>query len=118
MRVSGKYNGYPTPCEVGFDGEVEDYEVIITPILDVADAHFDLAPLLAPNPTSGQFTIDMRETFSEVEIQVLDLSGRTVQSNRFSDRRMLQMQFDGASGIYFVSVAAEGRSAMFKLLKN
>lgn len=27
MRVSAKYNGYPTACETGFDGEVEDYSV-------------------------------------------------------------------------------------------
>ena len=29
MRVSAKYNAYPTPCETNFDGEVEDYTVNI-----------------------------------------------------------------------------------------
>ncbi|MCH2230356.1 MAG: GEVED domain-containing protein [Crocinitomicaceae bacterium] len=29
MRVSAKYNASPTPCETGFDGEVEDYRVIV-----------------------------------------------------------------------------------------
>lgn len=31
MRVSLKYNGIPTPCEVFSYGQVEDYTVIITP---------------------------------------------------------------------------------------
>jgi len=31
MRVSTKYDSDPTSCETGFDGEVEDYSVEITP---------------------------------------------------------------------------------------
>lgn len=31
MRVSAKYGSYPTSCETGFDGEVEDYGIIVTP---------------------------------------------------------------------------------------
>ena len=30
MRVSAKYNAEPTPCDTGFDGEVEDYSIIVT----------------------------------------------------------------------------------------
>jgi hypothetical protein len=29
MRVSAKYNSDPTPCETGFDGEVEDYTIFV-----------------------------------------------------------------------------------------
>lgn len=32
MRVSAKYNSAPEPCETGFDGEVEDYSIIINKI--------------------------------------------------------------------------------------
>ena len=35
MRVSAKYNSDPTPCETGFDGEVEDYTLFIKPIIDL-----------------------------------------------------------------------------------
>ncbi len=31
MRVSTKYNSDPTSCETGFDGEVEDYTINVTP---------------------------------------------------------------------------------------
>jgi len=46
MRVSAKWNAYPTSCENGFDGEVEDYSLnVVTPpeiniqgnALDIAD---------------------------------------------------------------------------------
>lgn len=29
MRISAKYNAYPTSCETGFDGEVEDYTLSV-----------------------------------------------------------------------------------------
>ena len=31
MRVSAKYNQSPDTCEVGYDGEVEDYSIVIIP---------------------------------------------------------------------------------------
>lgn len=31
MRVATKYNSAPTPCETGYDGEVEDYTIIVDP---------------------------------------------------------------------------------------
>ncbi|HFX17611.1 MAG TPA: hypothetical protein ENK64_00525, partial [Flavobacteriales bacterium] len=32
MRVSSKYNAYPTACETGLDGEVEDYTVTVNDV--------------------------------------------------------------------------------------
>ncbi|MBE17123.1 MAG: hypothetical protein CL867_12835 [Cytophagaceae bacterium] len=29
MRISTRYNVYPTPCAIGFDGEVEDYTIVV-----------------------------------------------------------------------------------------
>lgn len=31
IRISGRWNNYPTSCETGFDGEVEDYTINILP---------------------------------------------------------------------------------------
>ncbi|MDX9728721.1 MAG: GEVED domain-containing protein, partial [Bacteroidales bacterium] len=35
MRISAKYNQYPTSCETGFDGEVEDYTLSVQAPLTV-----------------------------------------------------------------------------------
>lgn len=31
MRVAARYNQTPVPCDVGYDGEVEDYSIVIIP---------------------------------------------------------------------------------------
>ncbi len=60
MRVSAKWNAYPTSCENGFDGEVEDYSLnIVTPpeiniqgnTLDIVDG--DSTPGLADGTDFG-----------------------------------------------------------------
>lgn len=42
MRVSAKYSNAPTSCETGFDGEVEDYLVIVGPICTTTDSYTTL----------------------------------------------------------------------------
>lgn len=43
MRVSAKYNNSPTACETGFDGEVEDYSIIIGTNCTAIDSYTTLA---------------------------------------------------------------------------
>lgn len=42
MRVSAKYNGYPGPCDTGFDGEVEDYAIIINKLTLTDSVNFNI----------------------------------------------------------------------------
>jgi len=45
MRVSTKWNGYPTSCQTGFDGEVEDYtvNVVVGPEMNIQGNTLDIA---------------------------------------------------------------------------
>lgn len=41
MRVAAKYSAYATPCETGFDGEVEDYTIFIKEPIEI---DFEIGP--------------------------------------------------------------------------
>jgi hypothetical protein len=56
MRVATKYNSNPTFCETGFDGEVEDYTVIVT----------GGSPVPEINIQGNAVTIDDNETATDV----------------------------------------------------
>ena len=45
MRVSTRYSSYPTSCQTGFDGEVEDYTVNICKPPDVPTVSFSANPI-------------------------------------------------------------------------
>ena len=99
MRVAMKYNAYSTPCETFSYGEVEDYTVIIGTALPgengiaVADAtgleSNDLTKgagfRIFPNPAKDLVNLQYRAaTEGKVEIELLDLMGRTLQA--FTDQ--------------------------------
>lgn len=90
MRVSSRYTEpdnitYPTACMLNFDGEVEDYSLVIedetASIIDETFSNFNLFP----NPTNGEFTIKFNlENSSKVSLQLFDSRGRMVEEKKYS----------------------------------
>lgn len=121
LRVSTQYNGDPTACQIGFDGEVEDYTVVVeeatASIEDFAFEGFNLYP----NPTKGEFTLKFTTVSnSGVNIKVMDVSGRTIMrksyqnvSNRFSEQIVLNRI---ATGIYLVQIQNGNKQTTRKLV--
>ncbi len=69
MRVSTKYtnpnaNQFPTSCETGFDGEVEDYSINVTNSLSVYDNELENLSIY-PNPNNGEFNISFNPKSGE-----------------------------------------------------
>jgi len=70
MRVSIQYLNYPTPCDNGFDGEVEDYEIVVESLaMGINELTISKDLILYPNPTSGLLTI----SGSDIEADQLKL---------------------------------------------
>ncbi len=78
MRVSARYNAYPTSCETGFDGEVEDYTI-------------NIADLSAPTITSFNPTSACSGTTPSVVITGTGFTGAT------------SVTFNGASATFTVN---------------
>lgn len=73
---------------------------------------------LAPNPTHGQFTIDLGSEYAEVAIEIQNLMGQTIQKRTYMNTRKIKDEIRSATGMYFVTITAEGVSKTFKILKN
>jgi PKD repeat protein len=118
LRVSGKYNGYPTSCETDFDGEVEDYEIIVMPTLGIIENTFGTEPIIYPNPTNGKFSIDMRAIYQSLRVIVKDINGRLIQSNTYSESQLLNLNIEESTGVYFVVVASKANKAVLRIIKE
>jgi hypothetical protein len=99
MRVAMKYNAYSTPCETFSYGEVEDYTVTIGTALpgengiavvnvtglESNDLTKGAGFRIFPNPAKDLVNLQYRAaTEGKVEIELLDLMGRTLQA--FTDQ--------------------------------
>jgi hypothetical protein len=122
MRVSTEWNENPSSCTSStFDGEVEDYTLIVedavASIEDVAFSGFNLYP----NPSKGIFNLNFEVfTTDKVTVQLFDLRGRLVHQRNFFDTNAVfseQINFDKASaGLYLVKVTNGSKQTTRKLI--
>lgn len=73
---------------------------------------------LFPNPTSGNFTLDLGLSYSSVEVAITDLQGRLVQSTAHRHSRILNLQLDEPTGIYLVHVQAGEHKVVLTLVNE
>jgi photosystem II stability/assembly factor-like uncharacterized protein len=118
MRVSAKYNAYPTSCETGFDGEVEDYEIVVESELGIIENTFEDEPVLYPNPSDGNFSVDMRAIYNSLNVEVKDMNGRQILSKQFSESQILNLSMGSSAGVYLVIVTSDDKKAILRIVKN
>ncbi|HEX4886470.1 MAG TPA: GEVED domain-containing protein [Luteibaculaceae bacterium] len=120
MRVQMKYNGAPTSCEAFAYGEVEDYTVNLvdtrSALASAAAGTVLQETLLFPNPTASdaQFRFSTTSDVAELEVRVVDLTGRIMQSLVYRDLERGQLietyinTQNQQAGVYLVQVLQEG----------
>lgn len=73
---------------------------------------------LFPNPTRGDFTLTVGKVYSELLIEVSDSYGRLVDRKSFVQQDRVNWTLDGAPGVYFIRVSADGHFAVIRLVKQ
>ncbi len=71
-----------------------------------------------PNPTNGHFTVVLEKEYFNVEIQILNIQGLIIASEKYALAKILEKDITAEAGIYFIKVTSEGHSKTFKLIKN
>jgi hypothetical protein len=71
-----------------------------------------------PNPTTGNFTIDLGEVHENTLVLITDLSGKQILSKTFTQSQVLSLSIEAAAGIYTVSVQAGDKISMIRLVKE
>jgi hypothetical protein len=71
-----------------------------------------------PNPTDGNFSIDLGENHQTVNIAVTDLGGKLVQSSRFKNCQLLNLKLKEPAGIYLIIIESGNEKAVIRLVKE
>lgn len=70
-----------------------------------------------PNPNEGTFTVETANT-SVKTIEVMDVTGRLIQSNTSSDQKVNFNLSGLANGIYYVKLVSDNTSEVVKIVKQ
>ncbi|MCF8298794.1 MAG: T9SS type A sorting domain-containing protein [Saprospiraceae bacterium] len=72
-----------------------------------------------PNPTSGNLTINLGETYNEIDVNVRNIIGEVVLAKSYKTTNLLSFEITASKGVYFVEIRTEeGKMAIFKVIKE
>ena len=107
------------PCSVTTYGETEDYTVIIIEsLMGINENNLPLNPIIYPNPTEGKVTVDLKSSYKDISVKLYDLLGRELFTKFYIEGRELHFKINEPSGVYFLSIVAENKKLVFRLVKN
>jgi hypothetical protein len=74
--------------------------------------------VIFPNPFNHAFTLEVSPTSDFVEVSIVDLSGKLLNSNLFFNTEIINIPFDGPAGTYFVTIKTNENVKVLKLVKE
>lgn len=99
---------------------VDDLEVIYcTPTTSgILENNFGNDLVIYPNPTSGNFSIDLGDIYENSQISIIDITGKLIDSKIMTQSQILNLSIEEPNGIYIVSVQAGDKKAVIRLIKQ
>ena len=70
-----------------------------------------------PNPTTGHLAISLPEQSPFIDVTITNAFGQEISRGRYSNTNNLELDIEGASGLYFVRVVAEEKSGVYRVVK-
>ncbi len=75
--------------------------------------------LVFPNPTDGNFLIDLGKNYSSATISITNLYGKLLQSKTYQQRQFLDLALEiEPAGVYLLSIEAGNKKTVVKLIKK
>lgn len=71
--------------------------------------------VIYPNPTSGEFTIELNKKYPNISLEIINLSGQIIATHKYESAQELRSEIKGPAGIYLVKISAEKK--LIKTLK-
>lgn len=104
--------------ELTENGCIDTSSCVSITTIGIVENNFGNGLLIYPNPTSGNFTIDLGASYENTQILITDLSGKVVQSQNVRQEQMLNLSIEEPAGIYFVSIQSGNQKAVIKMVKE
>ncbi len=71
-----------------------------------------------PNPSKGEFFIDLGASYTDIIVVVTDVTGRVVYTKSVNSGSIIPVALNEPAGVYVISVTAENHNAVIRLVKE
>ena len=88
---------------------------VLTGIVEEANNDFQFS--IYPNPSTGNFSINLFKQSPLTEVTITNAFGQEVSREKFNNASKLNMEIREVSGLYFVKVSTGNKTSVFKVVK-
>jgi hypothetical protein len=117
LNAVGRYMRIQSSESINTTLKFAEIEVVgrtYTGTLDTVDEIVNDVIAVYPNPTDGILHIHLNKTYTNVNIEVINILGQTVLSEYHNELAQTEMRLQGNSGIYFVQIKGDNNLNLIK----
>jgi hypothetical protein len=100
------------------NGCVDTSDCVSFLILDINENAFGKHPTVFPNPNNGNFKIVLDHSLDQILVEIFDLQGRIIQSQKFTQMKILDLTLNEPAGIYIVSISSQQEKTVMRIVKE
>ena len=104
--------------ELSENGCVDTSACVAIITVGIIENSFENELVVYPNPTNGNFSIDLGAIYENSQILITDISGKIIDSKIVSQSQVLNLSIKESAGIYIVSIQAGNKRAVIRLVKK
>jgi hypothetical protein len=100
------------------DGCIDTSACVVVTTVGVLENNFGSSFNVYPNPTNGNFTIDLGDNYNSFTVKMTDLNGRIIQSKEYHNTNLLNLKIDQSAGVYLLIIESAENKAIVRLIKE
>jgi riboflavin synthase len=104
--------------ELTENGCVDTSACVAITTVGIVENSFGDGLFIYPNPTKGNFSIDLGALYENAQVSITDISGKLVESKSIAQSQVLNLTIEEPAGIYLISIQAGNKKAVIKLVKE
>ena len=74
--------------------------------------------LVYPNPSVGDFYVDLGLKYKSISLSITDLNGNHIQHKTYKNIQLIEFKLDEPSGIYLMVIKSDSKKAVLRLVKE
>ena len=72
-----------------------------------------------PNPFNHQFKINLNQTYSDIQVSLIDITGKTLFNRSYKNKTVVELNnLELPSGVYFVKLSTKNLEKTVKVVKQ
>lgn len=104
--------------EVTQDGCVDTSACVAIISVSVLESELDMQISVFPNPTNGNFSINLDKPYDLVTVKLQDVTGKVLETMQVNQTQRFNYSIDQANGMYLLSIVADGKTSVVRLIKE